>query len=87
MHDGAAKLSSVRADPVARPQMGASSSSEGGLSRDPLKFGEAGEVGALVGVFHDHNLTLPRDRVTERRDAVATVSREFLDLYNRVTGM
>lgn len=66
--------------------MGVSDSKGGSFSRDPVKFGEAGEVGGMVGVYHDHNLTIPRDRVTERRDSVVTISREFLDLYNRVTG-
>lgn len=74
--------------PRVSPQvfMGVSGSKDEGLSRDPVKFGEAGDVGALLGVYHDHNLTIPRDRVTERRDSVVTISRDFVDLYNRSTG-
>ena len=66
--------------------MGTAESKDGSLSRDPVKFGESGEIGGLVGVYHDHNLTIPRDRVTERRDSVVAISREFLDLYNSSTG-
>lgn len=66
--------------------MGVAGSKDEGLSRDPVKFGGGGDVGRLLGVFHDHNLTMPRERVTERRDSVVTASRDFLDLYNRVTG-
>jgi hypothetical protein len=66
--------------------MGASHSpAHGGepLSKNPLLFGAPGEVGILLGVFHDHNLTTPRVAAHERRDNIIAVSREFIDVYNQ----
>jgi hypothetical protein len=52
------------------------------LARNPLLFGEPGETGSMVGVYHDHNLTSTTVRMDELRDSLVAVSREFVDVYN-----
>ncbi len=62
---------------------GASSSKDEHLARNPLLFGEPGETGILIGVYHDHNLTSSTVKSEEMRDSLVAVSREFVDVYNR----
>lgn len=64
------------------PDQGSSTSKPEHLARNPLLFGEPGETGILIGVYHDHNLTSSTARADELRDSLVAVSREFVDVYN-----